>query len=64
MAGLVRGIYCKGVLNPGQVKIMINTIDKYNYLLWRSTLMGSDWDWLAQYQDNIIEWIISGDGAG
>ena len=31
-----------------------------HYLVWHSALIAKDKDWFAQYQDNVIEWDISG----
>ena len=41
-------------LKPGQTNDFI--IDTCCFLAWRSALLGSGKDWLAQCQDNVTEW--------
>ena len=43
---------------PGQVKPMMYKIDTRYFLAWCSALLGYGKDWLAQCQDNVVEWDI------
>ena len=47
-------------LSPSRVKGMSYKIDACRYLGWCSALIGSDKDWLVQYeyQDKVTEWDI------
>ena len=45
-------------LVPGWVKLMTYQIDTCRFLAWWSALIGYGKDWLAQCQDNVIEWDI------
>ena len=43
---------------PRRVKPMTYKIDTFRFLAWHSTLIWSDKDWFAEYQDNATEWDI------
>ena len=49
--------------NAGRVKLITFKIDTCCFLARHSALIGYGKDFLAQCQNNVTEWDISGDGA-
>ena len=49
--------------HPIQTKWLIK-IDTHHYQAWHSALTEQGKDWLAQHQDNVNEWVITGHEFG
>ena len=45
-------------LVPSRVKPMTYKIETCQFLALHSVLLGQGWDWLAQCQYNVTEWVI------
>ena len=61
-SGLAGGI--SGLWTHGQVKPMTYKIDSCHFVARHLALLGYGKDWLAQCQNNVTEFIISGHGVG